>query len=190
MRMKLCVVALTAVWLGSLSAAQPGQDTKAAVPTFTKDVAPILYKNCTSCHRPGEIAPMSLLTYEDACRTRRAFATEVSKGTCPVVSPMRRKARSTQAASDRRGEGDALPLGGQRAPKGSEGHARGADLCRGLVDQQPDVILRNAGGLQGPRGRHDRIRVFSTCRPASPSRSSCRRSNPRRATGPSSITCS
>ena len=30
--------------------------------TFTKDVAPIFYKNCTGCHRPGEIAPMSLLT--------------------------------------------------------------------------------------------------------------------------------
>ena len=34
--------------------------------TFTKDVAPIFYKNCTGCHRPGEIAPMSLLTYSDA----------------------------------------------------------------------------------------------------------------------------
>ena len=27
--------------------------------TFTKDVAPIFYKNCTACHRPGEVAPMS-----------------------------------------------------------------------------------------------------------------------------------
>ncbi len=34
--------------------------------TFTKDVAPILQKNCQACHRPGSIAPMSLLTYEDA----------------------------------------------------------------------------------------------------------------------------
>lgn len=34
--------------------------------TFTKDVAPILYKNCVSCHRPGEMAPMSLLDYESA----------------------------------------------------------------------------------------------------------------------------
>lgn len=38
----------------------------AAAPTFTKDVAPILYKNCASCHRPGESAPMSLLTFNDA----------------------------------------------------------------------------------------------------------------------------
>lgn len=34
--------------------------------TFTKDVAPILEKNCQSCHRPGEAAPFSLLTYEQA----------------------------------------------------------------------------------------------------------------------------
>ena len=34
--------------------------------TFTKDVAPILYRRCVECHRPGEIAPMSLMTYQDA----------------------------------------------------------------------------------------------------------------------------
>ena len=34
--------------------------------TFTKDVAPILRKNCQGCHRPGEAAPFSLLTYEQA----------------------------------------------------------------------------------------------------------------------------
>ena len=38
----------------------------AAKVTFTKDVAPIFYKSCAECHRPGEIAPMSLLSYQDA----------------------------------------------------------------------------------------------------------------------------
>ena len=33
--------------------------------TFTKDVAPILLNRCVECHRPGEVAPMSLLTYQD-----------------------------------------------------------------------------------------------------------------------------
>src|SRR6185437_15336795 len=33
--------------------------------TFNKDVLPILQKNCQSCHRPGEVAPMSLLTFSD-----------------------------------------------------------------------------------------------------------------------------
>ena len=30
----------------------------AATPTFNKDIAPILYQNCTTCHRPGTTAPM------------------------------------------------------------------------------------------------------------------------------------
>ena len=37
-----------------------------ATPTFAKDVAPILYKNCVECHRPTMFAPMSLVTYQDA----------------------------------------------------------------------------------------------------------------------------
>ena len=54
-----------------------------AAPTFSKDVAPILYKNCTNCHRPGEIAPMSLLTYADARPWVRSIATRVTNGTMP-----------------------------------------------------------------------------------------------------------
>jgi len=34
-------------------------------PTFARDIAPIVYANCVSCHRPGQIAPFSLLTYDE-----------------------------------------------------------------------------------------------------------------------------
>ena len=44
------------------TAAQSAKPT----PTFTKDIAPILQRSCQQCHRPGALAPMSLLTYEDA----------------------------------------------------------------------------------------------------------------------------
>ena len=37
-----------------------------ATPVFTKDVAPILYKNCATCHRPGGLGPFSLLDYDSA----------------------------------------------------------------------------------------------------------------------------
>ena len=40
--------------------------TGSSSPTFNKDVLPILQKNCQGCHRPGEVAPMSLITYKDA----------------------------------------------------------------------------------------------------------------------------
>jgi hypothetical protein len=36
-----------------------------ASPTYTKDIAPILFANCVSCHRPGEIGPMSLTSYQE-----------------------------------------------------------------------------------------------------------------------------
>ncbi|MEK7831820.1 MAG: thiol-disulfide isomerase, partial [Acidobacteriota bacterium] len=39
--------------------------TTAAVVTFNKDVAPIIQKSCQTCHRPGEVAPMSFLTYKE-----------------------------------------------------------------------------------------------------------------------------
>jgi len=55
----------------------------AGTPTFSKDVAPILFKNCASCHRPGDIAPMSLLTYENARPWAKAIREKVAAGSMP-----------------------------------------------------------------------------------------------------------
>ena len=52
-------------------------------PTFTKDVAPILFKRCTTCHRPGDIAPMSLLTYADVVPWSRAIQKRVVERSMP-----------------------------------------------------------------------------------------------------------
>ena len=46
-------------------------------PTFTKDVAPILYENCVACHRPNHLAPMSLITYDDSRPWARAVKAKV-----------------------------------------------------------------------------------------------------------------
>lgn len=43
-----------------------GTLSAAPVPTFSKDVAPILQQNCQTCHRPGEPTPFSLLSYKEA----------------------------------------------------------------------------------------------------------------------------
>ena len=48
----------------AISAANKG--TAISQTTFHRDVAPILQKNCQGCHRPGEAAPFSLLTYTEA----------------------------------------------------------------------------------------------------------------------------
>src|SRR5688572_32849589 len=46
-------------------------------PTFSKEIAPILQKNCQVCHRPGSIAPMSLLTYQEARPWARSIKEQV-----------------------------------------------------------------------------------------------------------------
>jgi hypothetical protein len=51
--------------------------------TFTKNVAPILQRACQDCHRPGSIAPMSLLTYDDARPWARSIRTRVTARTMP-----------------------------------------------------------------------------------------------------------
>src|SRR4026209_432889 len=55
---------LTAIVVGS-ARVPAGAQTKEPV-TFSKDIAPILQRSCQQCHRPGSVAPMSRLTYEDA----------------------------------------------------------------------------------------------------------------------------
>ena len=45
--------------------------------TFTNDVAPILFDNCVSCHRPGEVAPMPLRSYEEVRPWARAIKNKV-----------------------------------------------------------------------------------------------------------------
>src|SRR5712691_2775295 len=52
-------------------------------PTFYKEVLPILQRNCQSCHRPGQIAPFSLLTYESARPWARSIRTKVESRQMP-----------------------------------------------------------------------------------------------------------
>ena len=51
--------------------------------TFTRDVLPILQKNCQSCHRPGQMAPMSLLTFRDARPWARSMKSKVESRQMP-----------------------------------------------------------------------------------------------------------
>jgi hypothetical protein len=72
-----------AIGLAAIASPAAAAQDPPATPTFAKDVAPIFYKNCTVCHRPGEIAPMSLLTYSDARPWIRSISTEVARGAMP-----------------------------------------------------------------------------------------------------------
>ena len=54
-----------------------------AQPSYAVDVAPILYEKCTPCHRPGQVAPFSLTTFEDAKRRSGTIARVVEKRFMP-----------------------------------------------------------------------------------------------------------
>src|SRR5207245_2774543 len=52
-------------------------------PTYTKDIAPILNSRCVECHRPGEVAPMPLLSYKQVRPWAAAIAENVVSRTMP-----------------------------------------------------------------------------------------------------------
>src|SRR5438045_4389187 len=55
----------------------------AKMPTFTKDIAPIFQQKCESCHRPDNMAPMSLITYEEARPWAKSIAARVGARQMP-----------------------------------------------------------------------------------------------------------
>jgi mono/diheme cytochrome c family protein len=58
-------------------------EVKSSIPTFTKDVAPILYKSCAECHRPSGIAPMSLIEYKEVRPWAKSIRERVVDRTMP-----------------------------------------------------------------------------------------------------------
>ena len=72
----LCFVATASLTLDSQSRSSP-------VPTFYKDVLPIVQQHCQTCHRAGEIAPMPLVSYADA----RKYAAEIKRMTSTRAMP-------------------------------------------------------------------------------------------------------
>ena len=75
--------ALAFVIAGALAPSAFAQQPAAAPVTFSKDVAPILQKACQNCHHPGAIAPMSLMTYQDARPWARSIKQKVSSREMP-----------------------------------------------------------------------------------------------------------
>ena len=135
---------LAAAFIASpLSSADDLTKSKASV-TFNKDVAPILFKNCVECHRPGEAAPMSLLSYKEARPWARSIREKVVSREMPPWHADPRVGQFSNDASLTRDQIDAITAwvdGGAKegdprdlppAPKFVEGWGIG----------QPDAILK------------------------------------------------
>lgn len=67
------LVAKTALLIAKPIPAVSGNSTPRQI-TFNRDIAPIMFRSCSTCHRPGEAAPFSLLTYSDAKRHAHQIA--------------------------------------------------------------------------------------------------------------------
>jgi hypothetical protein len=138
-------VAACAFGLATAGTIAVGQSPRppAAAPTFSKDVAPIFYRNCTVCHRPGEIAPMSLLTYQDARPWARSIRDQVSRGAMPpwYADPAHGRFLNDRRLSD--ADKDIITRwanGG--APEGDPADRPAAPrYADGWMMGQPDIVL-------------------------------------------------
>jgi len=130
--------------------------------TFSKDVAPILYQHCVQCHRPGEVGPFSLLSYEDAAkradfiadlthkRQMPPFHADPNYGDFKNVRRLNDQELATLAAWAKAGapEGDKAQLPEQ--PRFTEGWQLG----------EPDLILKMPEPFQVPAKSRDIYQVF------------------------------
>ena len=85
-RLPIAVVAIAAI---SVSAARlPESRPAASDPTFAETVAPILYRNCASCHRPGGLGPFSVLDYDSVTPKLGKMRAMVRSGRMPPWQAM------------------------------------------------------------------------------------------------------
>ena len=122
--------------------AMAGCAAAAGGPTFTRDIAPIIYRNCSSCHHPGEAAPFSLLTYQDAKKRAAQIATVTHRGFMPPWLPEKGYG---EFADTRRLSADEIRLIGEwaaaGAPEGPPGGPAPPQYESGWQLGAPDLVL-------------------------------------------------
>ena len=140
---RLALVALLTlgftVFAISWAAAGPAVTT----PTFTKDVAPILYNSCVGCHRAGEVAPMSLVSYEEVRPWAKSVRLKVASREMP---PWGADSRYGKFKDDRSLTPEQIETivkwVDSGAPKGREADLPPAPtFATGWSRGQPDVVI-------------------------------------------------
>src|SRR5581483_9084705 len=93
--MKKSFFAILALLVGISNAATPARATESEdaaqklseTVTFSEHIAPIIFNNCTSCHRPGEAAPFKLMSYRDVQKRGRTILDVVQRRYMPPWQP-------------------------------------------------------------------------------------------------------
>lgn len=124
-------------------AAPPAPPEAPASPTYNKDVAPIFQRACQSCHHPGTVAPMSLMTYDEARPWAKSIREVVGKGTMP---PWHADAAVGHFKNDRRLSSaeieTVLQWAAAGAPAGNPAdHPEPLIFVEGWLLGEPDLIL-------------------------------------------------
>jgi tetratricopeptide (TPR) repeat protein len=113
--------------------------------TFTRDIAPIVFARCASCHHPGEAAPFSLLTYDDVRRRGRQIVEVTQKRLMPPWLPTEGEGHFVHARrlSDR--ELQALASWVEAGmPRGDESQLPTTpEFASGWQTGQPDLVLES-----------------------------------------------
>lgn len=121
-----------------------GAALAAPKPTFYKDVQPVLERNCVSCHRPGEAAPMSFLTYKEVRPYAAAIKMSVSQRRMP---PWNADPHVGQFANDRSlSEAEMKTLIDWASTGAAEGNPKEAQpvqrsFAEGWTIGKPDVVI-------------------------------------------------
>lgn len=114
-----------------------------ASPTFDKDIAPIVYKNCAVCHRAGEVAPFPLLTYHDVSKRAKQIARVTEER---IMPPWKAEEGFGQFANDRHLTAAQIAIVRQWVDSGMP-EGNGADLPampkfpEGWSLGKPDLVL-------------------------------------------------
>ena len=133
-----------------------------AAPTYNKDIAPILNSQCALCHRPGEVAPFSLLTYQDAAKRAGLIANVTSKGLMPPWKP---EPGFGKFQHERRLTLEQIALLAEWARAGApEGSPKDKPptptFANGWQAGEPNLILRAGSGFTVPAEGGDRFQCF------------------------------
>lgn len=130
--------------------------------TFKKDIAPIIFNNCASCHRPGEVAPFALLTYNDAKKRAKQLAHVTESRFMP---PWKADHSDYALRNDRRLTLDQIGLIRQWADEGApEGTGTLPPLPKFVDGWQlgpPDVVVKMSEAFTVSRDGPDIYRNFA-----------------------------
>jgi Flp pilus assembly protein TadD/mono/diheme cytochrome c family protein len=135
-----------------------------AVPavTFNADIAPLLYEHCAGCHRPGQAAPFSLLTYEDAAAHASQIEAVTRRRYMPPWKPVPgygdfenpRRLEDKEIALIQQWVAQGRPRGGGEIPPPPSFSTNGWTLG------QPDVVVALAEAYELKRDGTDVFRTF------------------------------